>query len=117
MIYSDSANANVTIQRNLQEAREHDRERLRLDIAQEAATAYLDVLRANTTERILKDNLQVTRSNLQRARVRESIGAGGPAEVYRWESEIAANRTQVINAAARAEPGRDCTQPDSESSD
>ncbi len=100
LIYSDSANANVSIQRNLQEAREHDRERLRLDIAQEAATVYLAVLRANTTERILKDNLQVTRSNLQRARVRESVGAGGPSEVYRWESQIAANRTQVINAAA-----------------
>ncbi len=51
LIYSESANANVTIQQYLQEAREHDRESLRLDIAQDAATAYLDVLRAKTRER------------------------------------------------------------------
>jgi outer membrane protein TolC len=101
LIYSDSANANVTIQRRFQEAREHDRERLRLDIAQEAASTYLGVLRTKTTERILKNNLEVTRSNLQLARVREAIGAAGPAEVYRWESEIAANRSEVITAAAR----------------
>jgi outer membrane protein TolC len=101
LIYSDSANANITIQRWLQEAREHDREMLRLDIAQEAASTYLGVLRTKTTERILKNNLEVTRSNLQLARVREAIGAAGPAEVYRWESEIAANRSEVITAASR----------------
>lgn len=100
IIYSEPVNANVTVQKHLQEAREHDRESLRLDIAQEAATAYLDVLRAKTRERILKDNLEVSRSNLQLARVRASIGAAGPAEVYRWESEIAANRSQVITASA-----------------
>jgi outer membrane protein TolC len=101
LIYSEPANANVTIQRRLQEAREHGRESLRLDIAQEAASTYLGVLRAKTTERILKNNLEVTRSNLQLARVREAIGAAGPAETYRWESEIAANRSEVITAAAR----------------
>jgi outer membrane protein len=100
LIYSDRANANVTIQRYLQDARGYDRERLRLDIAQEGATAYLDVLRAKTTERILKDNLEVTRSNLQLARVRQAIGAAGPSEVYRWESETAANRSEVITASA-----------------
>jgi len=100
LIYSESANANVTIQQYLQEAREHDRESLRLDIAQDAATAYLDVLRAKTRERILKDNLEVSRSNLQLARVRESIGAAGPAEVYRWETRIAGSRSDVIEALA-----------------
>lgn len=100
LIYSEPANANVTIQKHLQEAREHDRESLRLDIAQDAATAYLDVLRAKTRERILKDNLEVSRSNLLLARVRESIGVAGPAEVYRWETRIAANRSEVIEASA-----------------
>jgi outer membrane protein TolC len=100
LIYSESANANVTIQKHLQEARVYDRDSLRLDIAQDAATAYLDVLRAKTTERILKDNLEVSRSNLQLARVRESIGAAGPAEVYRWETRIAGNRSEVIAASA-----------------
>ncbi len=100
LIYSESANANVTIRQYLQEAREHDRESLRLDIAQDAATAYLDVLRAKTREKILKDNLEVSRYNLQLARVRESIGVAGPAEVYRWETRIAGSRSDVIEALA-----------------
>jgi outer membrane protein len=99
-IYSESAHANYRIQEQLQQAREYDRESLRLDIAQEAATAYLNVLRTKTSERILKDNLEVTRSNLELARARETIGFSGPAEVYRWESQIAAARSAVITATA-----------------
>ncbi|MCP4204862.1 MAG: TolC family protein, partial [bacterium] len=60
----------------------------------------LNVLRTKTTERILRNNLELTRSNLDRARVRESIGAASPSEVYRWESEIAANRSEIITAGA-----------------
>jgi len=33
--------------------------------------------------------------------VREVIGSAGPAEVYRWESEIASNRRTVISANAQ----------------
>jgi len=99
-IYSEPAHANYRIQEELQRARELDREGLRLDIAQEAATTYLNLLRAKTTERILTDNLELTRSNLELARAREAIGVSGPAEVYRWESQIAAARSAVITASA-----------------
>ncbi len=44
--------------------------------------------------------MEVSRSNLQLARVRESIGAAGPAEVYRWETRIAGSRSDVIEALA-----------------
>ncbi len=68
---------------------------MRLDIAQQTATAYLNVLRAKTFERVQKDNLQLTRSNLELARVRRQIGVSGPAEVYRWESQMAIVRQYV----------------------
>jgi outer membrane protein TolC len=100
VIYSEPAHANYDIQKNLQEAREYDREVLRLDIAGGAAVAYLNVLRAKTIERIRENNLEVTRSNLELAKVRESIGFSGPAEVFRWESQIATDRSEVINATA-----------------
>jgi len=101
VIYSESAWANLSIQKSLQRTREWDYEELRLDIAQAAATAYLNVLRAKTYERIQRDNLKRIRTNLEIARVRESTGIAGPAEVYRWESEMATNQKAVLEAGAQ----------------
>ncbi|UCE19176.1 MAG: TolC family protein, partial [Gemmatimonadota bacterium] len=98
VIFSESAWANVSIQKNLQRTREQQLEQLRLDIIQSAATAYLNVLKAKTIEQIQKENLKQTRSHLELARVREMVGSAGPAEVYRWESEIATNRKKVIES-------------------
>lgn len=98
VIFSEPAWANISIQKNIQKTREQELEQLRLDIAQAAATAYLSVLKAKTFERIQKENLKRTRSNLEMSRVREVVGTAGPAEVYRWESEIANNRKTVIEA-------------------
>ncbi|MEE9180104.1 MAG: TolC family protein, partial [Vicinamibacteria bacterium] len=72
VIYSEPAHANHEIQKDLQEAREYDRETLRLDILNDMAFAYLNVLRGKTIERIRKNNLDVTRSNLELSKVRES---------------------------------------------
>jgi outer membrane protein TolC len=98
VVFSEPAWANLSIKRSIQKTREQELERLRLDIAQAAATAYLNLLKAKTLERIQKENLGKTRSNLEVARVREVVGSAGPAEVYRWESEIARNRKTVIEA-------------------
>lgn len=101
LIFDEGAMANVTIQKRLQRARELDRDRVELDIHLSAATAFLDVLRAKTVERIERDNLLLTRENLERARTRRGVGVAGPGEVYRWEVEMANARTAVINANAR----------------
>ena len=52
ILFSDDVWTNVDVQRKLQLSREKLREKLRLDIAQSAATAYLNVLRAKTAERV-----------------------------------------------------------------
>ncbi len=101
LVFSEPALANISIQRNLQRSREEEFESLRLDIGLEAAIAYLDVLRAKTIEEIQKENLLLSRSNLELARVRESVGVAGPAEVYRWEASIAQDRQSVIQANSR----------------
>ena len=59
------------------------------------------MLRAETFERIQKENLELTRSHLELARVRRQIGISGPAEVYRWESQIATTQRSVIDANAQ----------------
>jgi outer membrane protein len=101
VIYADPAWANLSIQKHLQTAREEEREAVRLDITLESATNYLDVLRAKAVERIEKQNLNLTRSNLELARVRQSVGISGPAEVYRWESAIANSRQVLLQATSR----------------
>lgn len=98
LLFGEQAMANLTVQRHLQRGRERDFDSLRLDIAQDAAIAYLDVLRARALERIARENLKLTRENLERARVRSAVGSAGPAEVYRWEAEIARGREDAINA-------------------
>ncbi|MBW2172160.1 MAG: TolC family protein, partial [Deltaproteobacteria bacterium] len=97
LIYSDKAWSGYTVQKHLQDSRVEGREAVRLDIVQAAATEYLNVLRAKTIERIQKDNLKLTRANLERANVRVSVGIAGPDEIYRWESEIAQRRQIVLS--------------------
>ena len=102
ILYSDAAFSNLSIQRTLQEARTFDRETLQLDVALDVAVAYLNVLRAKAFERIQLENVRLTRSNLELARVRETLGQSGPAEVLRWESQIATNRqNQILTSAER----------------
>jgi len=101
LLYSESTWSDFAVQRHLQVSREEERETLRLDIALDATIAYLNVLRAKTFKRIQKENLKLTRSNLEKARVRVSVGIASPAEVYRWESEIASSRQAVLAARAQ----------------
>lgn len=101
LIYSERAWSNLTVQKRLQESREFTRDEIELDIVAATSIGYLNVLRAQTIESIQKDNLKLSKSNLGIAEVRRDIGVASPAEVYRWESEIASDRIEVVNAEAQ----------------
>jgi outer membrane protein len=101
MIYDEPSWANLSIQRDLQSGRQEERQLTLLDVVLEATTSYLHVLRAQTSERIQQQNLVLTRTNLELARVRRQIGVAREAEVLRWENQLANNRRTVINAFAQ----------------
>jgi outer membrane protein TolC len=101
VLFAEPAWANLSIQRHLHKAREFNRDALKLDIVKAAATAYLNVLRTKTFERIQKDNAKRTRTNLDLAEVRDAIGTARAAEILRWRSELANNRKTVIEASAQ----------------
>jgi outer membrane protein TolC len=101
LIYSEPVWANLSIQNSVQLTREAELNQLKLDIMLAAATAFFDVLRIKNFESIQKENLKRTKSNLEMARVRETVGSAGPAEVYRWESQLAQNRNEVIQVLAK----------------
>ena len=100
LIFSHEANANVSIQRSLQASREWDQAALELDVVLKAAEAYLNVLRGKSLEQVQQNNLDLTIASLRLAQERERIGAAGPGERLRLESELARRRAERINAYA-----------------
>lgn len=105
-LYSDGAKARVAVEGHAQTSREEARAELALDIAHAAAVGYLNVRRARIFERIQRQNLDLTRTNLESAQSRRRIGVARASEVIRWENQIASNRRAVINAAATLEIAR-----------
>ncbi|MBX3435879.1 MAG: TolC family protein [Planctomycetaceae bacterium] len=101
LLYSDDAWTKYTVQQKTQLSREEEWNQLRLDIGQDAAVAYLTVLRTKTARRIQKDNLKLTRSNLDLATAREAVGYALRDEVFRWEAEVANGQKAVVSAEAQ----------------
>ena len=100
-IYSEKAWSNLAIQKHLQKTRKQERATLKLDVTRNVAIAYLNLLKAQTVERIQRENLRLSRDNLALARVRRQIGTSGPGEVFRWEAQIANSRRDLIASAAQ----------------
>jgi len=106
VLYAESARARAAIERHAQTSREEAREEQRLDIVHDAALGYLNVLRALTFERIQRENLAVTRVNLEFAHSRREIGVARATEVLRWENQIANHRRAVLDAGAALQVAR-----------
>ncbi len=100
LIYSESVWANLDINKLQQQILEYENEQLKLDIILNASTVYLNVLRSKANELIQIDNLNKSIFNLEIAQFRKDIGYAGPAEVYRWESEIALGWKSLIEINA-----------------
>lgn len=101
LLFSEPVWANLGIEGRLQEARVAERAVVELDIVLDAAVAYLNVLRGKTFERIQRENLRLTRSNRDLARVRVTVGTAQPGEIFRWENQLASGRRAVITSNAR----------------
>jgi outer membrane protein TolC len=100
-LYSEDAWAGYGSERRLQQAREAQRDQVRLDVVLEAGAAYLAVLQARTLADVQRSNLYRTRSNLEVARLREGVGSASRADTYRWQGEVANARRDLIAADAQ----------------
>jgi outer membrane protein TolC len=101
VLLSEPAIANLRIQRILQQKRNYEFTQQEYDVVHQASMAYLNLLKVQTLERILKENLNLTRKHLDIARLRQEVGFSGASDVYRWESEISRVNIEVVNARAR----------------
>ena len=100
-IYFDAIWTGYDVQQLLQEVNVFGRETIRLDTVQAISVTYFDVLIPVTFEEIQRRNVDLSRSNLELATAREAVGAASRAEVFRWQSRIATDRSIVIGATVQ----------------
>jgi outer membrane protein TolC/ABC-type uncharacterized transport system substrate-binding protein len=98
ILYSDDIAGQITSRKHLLRAAQSTLEQTRLDAVLSAVLAYSDILKAKTGIKIRQDNVDMTRRHLGIAKKREAIGHSGRADVFRWESNLAGARTDLIVA-------------------
>ncbi len=98
VVFSERAIGNVAIQKHLRLASEYGYGQVKLNVILNAATAYFDVLSAQTALKIQEDNIRLTERNLEVSKQREAVGHSGPSDVYRWESSLATATTNLLAA-------------------
>ena len=98
VVYSDATMAASKIAGYLESAAQFGYEVEVLDTLQAAANNYLAVLRARSLEQVRRSNLDVTRTNYELARLRQTIGTSGRGDVLRWESQMAIDRQDLVAA-------------------
>jgi outer membrane protein len=102
-IYDDQSWANYRIAQNGEKGTFAQRRRTELEVVLRATTAYLNVLRTQAIARVERENLSLTRSNLDVAQLKERVGASGLSDVYRWQAELAQSRRRVLDSDARVQ--------------
>ncbi|KAA3620448.1 MAG: hypothetical protein DWQ05_00460 [Calditrichaeota bacterium] len=98
LIYSEPAIANIRIQKWLAKAQEYATEQEIIDVTLDSYSAYFSILQAKTNVAIQRENLTLSRKNLELAQLRVNVGAASNADVYRWESEVANSSQSLIEA-------------------
>ena len=101
LLLSEPAMANVSIQSSLQESRIQQLAITRFNTIVEGSALYVNYLRSRKIFYILLENLKLTRTNLELARVRQTTGAAGQEEALRWEVEIANLRKAAMDAQSQ----------------
>jgi outer membrane protein TolC/ABC-type uncharacterized transport system substrate-binding protein len=100
LIYDVDAWTNFDINSLNQELREYELRQAELDLINTTSVSYFEVLLAETLEKINKNNLNLSNSNMEIARYRVTVGSANLTEIYRWESEIANSLKAVIQSNA-----------------
>ena len=101
LVYSDAVWTGFEVQERALEISAYEREVIGLDVIQAASVGYLNVLIAATFEQIQQRNVDLSRTNLDLAIAREVVGVANRSEVFRWQSEIATDRSAVIEASVQ----------------
>ncbi len=100
VIFSENILANIKINEYLLEAQEYNTQQDVLDVIFDAYSAYLNILQSQASLEIQQENLAVSKTNLELAKLQYNLGASDNSDVYRFEGELATNTQQIIEAQA-----------------
>ena len=99
LIFSQKAISGIKIAKYYEKAQEYLTQAQIQEVIVSVFNDYLNVLSAKATLEIEKENLEDLEINLINAKLQVNTGALGTAELYRWESEVAKAKQQVVVAA------------------
>lgn len=102
VLYDDDTWAGYTIQKHVYDSQRSQFETFRLSTIADAAKTFLELERAEALLQIQKRNREVTRRNMETARARVATGYSGERDVLRWQSQLSANETDVVQAQVLA---------------
>ena len=102
-IFSEAANANIEIQKNLQKAQQENFKASQLDAIFDASNSYFNTLIVKANAQIQLRNLNLTKKNLQIAQQNFDAGQSGKSDLLRFRSQLAQNTQSMIEAANQLE--------------
>lgn len=98
VIFSQPANANITIQENVLKAQQESFNSAELDAILNASNLYFSILASKVNLQIQIQNLQLTKENLRIASQNFESGQTGKVDVLRFESQLAQNTQAFVEA-------------------
>ncbi|WP_109300953.1 TolC family protein [Aquimarina sp. AU474] len=104
-LFSEAANANISIQKKLQKAQEETFNSTELDLIFNASNAYFNTLILKTNTQVQIQNLQLTKKNLQIAEQNFEAGQSGKSDLLRFRSQMAQNTQVTVEAINQLEQG------------
>lgn len=102
-LFSEAANANISIQKDLLKAQQETYNIDELDAIFNVSNAYFNALITKANLQIQSQNLDLTKKNLQIANQNFDEGQSGKSDVLRFRSEAAQNTQSLIEAANQLE--------------
>jgi outer membrane protein len=106
MVYDDEVISDLSSANSVYEAAEFRFESDKLDIYFDAGISYLNYVQSRLFHQVSLDNLRLTEGNLEIAQTRVDVGDAGRDEVFRWETQLANSKADVLDAEATIEEFR-----------
>ncbi|UCE03008.1 MAG: TolC family protein [Candidatus Latescibacterota bacterium] len=106
MIYDDEVVSGYRANKRLEEGARFEREAVRQDVAAQAGVLFMQFVQARALNRVEADNVELTRENLELAKLRFDVGYSGRDEVFRWEAELANRRSTLFDSQSNLESSR-----------
>ena len=98
IIFSEATFANKRIQDLLLRSEEAGYQRETYDLVKTVGDLFYDILKQQAFFNIQRENVDVIKQNLGLAKIRLKTGFSDLSDVYRWESQLAIARQDMLNA-------------------